>query len=107
MLTLQTFAIGLLVTSALTGLVTEAIKKILAEHNKTYHANSLAGIVSTVLSISIGSGYIVVSNLGFTSQNIVSLIALVFMSWLCSMVGYDKVLQTIEQIKMGKSQGDE
>lgn len=107
MLTIQTFAVGLLITSALTGLVTEAIKKILTEYSKTYRANTLAGIVSTVLSICIGSGYIIMSNLEFTSQNIVSLVALVFMSWLCSMVGYDKVLQTIEQIKMGKTQGDE
>lgn len=85
--------------SALTGLVTEAIKKIIAERNATYRANTLAGLVSLVLSAVVGTGYILLSGIGFTTQVIVYLIALLFMSWLCAMVGYDKVMQTISQFK--------
>lgn len=108
MINLQTFLMGLLATSTLTGLATEAIKNVLTEHNKRYHANTLAGIVALVLSVAIGSGYIVVSEIAFTTQTAVSLIALVFMSWLCAMVGYDKVIQTISQIKnTGKDDCDE
>lgn len=62
--------------SALTGLVTEAIKKIIAERNATYRANTLAGLVSLVLSAVVGTGYILLSGIGFTTQVIVYLIAL-------------------------------
>lgn len=99
MVNLETFLLGLLIVSALTGLVTEAIKKIIAERNATYRANTLAGLVSLVLSAVVGTGYILLSGIGFTTQVIVYLIALFFMSWLCAMVGYDKVMQTISQFK--------
>ena len=100
MINFEVFALGLLITSTLTGLVTEAIKKILAEHNVTYRANTLAGIVAFLLSIAIGAGYVVGTGAEFNSQIIVCLIAQVFMSWLCAMVGYDKVIQAIAQFKM-------
>ena len=108
MINLQTFVTGLLVTSTLTGLATEAVKKILAEYNKQYQANTLAGIIATVLSVGVGIGYVAATGVGFTVQIVASLIALVFMSWLCAMVGYDKVIQTISQIKnVGKDDIDE
>lgn len=43
MVNIETFMLGLLVVSTLTGLVTEAIKKILSERGITYYANTLAG----------------------------------------------------------------
>ena len=108
MINLQTFLTGLLVISTLTGLATEAVKNILTEHNKKYQANTLAGIIALILSIAVGIGYVVVSGMSFTTQIVFTLIALVFMSWLCAMVGYDKVIQTITQIKnTGKDDSDE
>lgn len=108
MVNLQTFLTGLLITSTLTGLATEAVKNILNEYNKQYQANTLAGIVSLLLSLGIGVGYIVVTNTALTAQVVITLISLVFMSWLCAMVGYDKVVQTITQIKhTGKDDCDE
>lgn len=99
MVNFETFLFGLLMTSAATGLATEAVKKVLDEHNKTYHANTLAGVISIILSISVGIGYVAITSTSFNSQIVVCLIALVFMSWLCAMVGYDKVIQTIGQFK--------
>lgn len=99
MISLEVFAFGLLLTSALTGLVTEAVKTILTEHEKTYRANTLAGVVATMLSAAMGIGYILVEGMGFTTQIVVSITALVFLSWLCAMVGYDKVVQAINQFK--------
>ena len=103
MISLQVFLLGLLVVSTLTGLATEAIKNLLADYNKTYHSNTLAGLVALVLSIAIGVGYVLLMNIGFTTQTIICLIALVFMSWLCAMVGYDKVMQAIGQFKKDNS----
>lgn len=99
MISFQTFLLGLLLISTLTGLATEAVKNIFIEKNKTYYANTLAGVVALVLSVLIGVGYMLVNELCFTAPNIVYLIALVFMSWLCAMVGYDKVIQAISQFK--------
>lgn len=90
---------GLLITSTLTGLVTEAVKKILAEHNVSYKANTLAGIIATILSVAIGVAYVVLTSTTFTAQVAVYLAVHVVMSWLCAMVGYDKVIQTISQFK--------
>ena len=96
---IQIFMTGLVVMSALVALVTEAVKKILAEYDKKYYANTLAGIVSLVLSTAVSVCYTVVSGGAFTAQVIVGIITFVFMSWLCAMVGYDKVIQTIAQFK--------
>lgn len=108
MINFEIFLLGLLITSTLTGLVTEAVKKILTEHNKTYRANTLAGLIALVLSAAIGAGYIVLTGSVFTSQVVVYLISLVFMSWLSAMVGYDKVIQAVGQFKMdGKDDKNE
>ena len=104
MISLNVFMLGVLITSTLTSLATEAVKKLLAEHSKNYYANTLAGIVSVILSVAIGIGYMMLSSISFTSQTIVYLIALVFISWLCAMVGYDKVIQAISQFKTASAE---
>lgn len=99
MINFEIFMLGVLVTSVFTGLVTEAIKNILSEHNVAYRANTLAGIVALVLSSAIGFGYAILSDINFTSDIVVCWVALIFVSWLCAMVGYDKVIQAISQFK--------
>ena len=98
---IEIFLAGLMIASTLTGLVTEALKKIFAEYNVKYHSNTLAGIVATLLSAAMGVGYCIVNSISFSVQIIVCIIALVFMSWLCAMVGYDKV---IGQFKANKKE---
>lgn len=102
MISLQIFLLGLLLISTLTGLVTEAVKKLLSEHGKPYYSNTLAGVLAAVLSLAVGIGYALLSDIAFTTQTIIYIIALVFLSWLCAMVGYDKVIQAISQIKNNK-----
>lgn len=97
----------LLIVSTFTGLVTEAVKKCLQERGKTYYANALAGYVSVGLSIAIGAAYIILSGAAINAQMAVYLIALLFLSWLAAMVGYDKVIQTIAQISSKKNKEDE
>lgn len=99
MINLETFMLGLMATSILTGLVTQAVKTILGEYSLTYRANTLAGIIALVLSAAIGAGYALLTGTGFTTQVVICIVALVFMSWLCAMVGYDKVVQAITQFK--------
>lgn len=89
----------LLVVATMTGLVTEAVKKVLQECNISYKPNLLAGLVAVALSVGVGTAYIVLTETVLNAQMAVYLIALVFLSWLSAMVGYDKVVQTISQIK--------
>lgn len=96
----QIFTAGLMVVSLLTGLVTEAIKKIMDENGKTYKANTLAGIVSVILAPVTCVFYAVNTGAAFDVQFITCAVALTFLSWLCSMVGYDKVVQTFAQFKV-------
>ena len=101
---LQFFMTGLVAMSAIIGLTTEAMKKILAEYNVKYYANTLAGIVALVLSSIAGVAYVIVTGTVFTGAVVVGIVTFVFMSWLCAMVGYDKVIQTIAQFKKEDSE---
>ena len=102
MVNLDVFLLGLMITSTLTGLMTEAVKKILAEYNRSYRANTLAGVIALVLSTAVAIGYIVMTNTAFTAQIGVYFVAMLFLSWLGAMVGYDKVIQSITQFKTNK-----
>lgn len=103
MITFEVFLFGLLLVSAFTSLVTEAVKKLLQEHKVACGTNTLVAIVSAVLSTAVGIGYVFMAGMAFTAQVIVCIIALIFLSWLCAMVGYDKVIQIFTQFnKPGK-----
>ena len=102
MINIETFLTGLIIVSAFTGLVTEAVKKILSELNLKFYANTLAGIVASILGAALGAGYVIITGMDFTLQTLVCIIAMVFLSWLCAMVGYDKIVQVIVQLKTNK-----
>lgn len=104
MMSMEFFLTLLIGVSVFTALVTEAIKKIMDEAGKVYKSNILAGVVSVVLSVLAGTGYMVMAEAQINAKMAVILIALVLLSWLCAMVGYDKVMQAITQIKVGKAQ---
>jgi hypothetical protein len=99
MINLETLLTGLMITSTVTGLATEAVKKCLTDLKVKYQANILTGIVSIVVSAGIGVGYLAITGTAVSGANITGIIGLAFASWLCSMVGYDKVKQGIEQLK--------
>jgi len=82
--------------SVLTSLTVEALKKLLGDKIKSY--NLLAAIVSIVLTIAVSIGYLIYTGTTFTAQIGVIMAALVFLSFLSSTVGYDKVMQMIKQI---------
>lgn len=101
------FVFLLLMISTLTGLVVEAIKKIMNEYGVKYHANTLAGVVASMVSILVSVLYLLFTGNEFDFSYLAYTIALVFLSWLCSMVGYDKVIQTLAQIKRSEKEYEE
>jgi uncharacterized protein YacL len=90
---------ALLIISSISSLATEAVKKILDEHGKTYHTNTLVGICSLVVAVIVSALYIMFTETVITLPIIASFIAVTILSWLCAMVGYDKVVQAFTQIK--------
>lgn len=94
---MQTVFMLLAVTSALTTLATEAVKKMIPE-GKQYSKNVLAGIVAIVIGVAVSIGYCVLTHTPATSDVIVYAACLIGLSWLCAMLGYDKVVQTITQV---------
>ncbi len=97
----EIFLLGLLIVSTLTGLFTEAIKAWLLERGKKYYSNALAGYVAVGLSVLVSSGYVILTETALNAKMAVYLIALILLSWLAAMVGYDKVIQAISQFKKG------
>ncbi len=53
------------------------------------------------LSVLVSVGYLVLTEAAFNAKMAVCLIALMLLSWLSAMVGYDKVIQAITQFKKG------
>lgn len=100
-MTFEIFMMGLLLVSVLTGLFMEAIKGWLLERGKKFYYNALAGYVAAVLSVLVSAGYLIITETAFNLKMAVYLIALVLLSWLAAMVGYDKVIQSITQFKKG------
>ena len=87
----------LMLCSVLTGLVVEAVKKMV----KVKKPNITAAIVSVIVGAVIPIMYIVYNSLAFDTTAILYIISLIVLSWLCSMLGYEKVVQTLTQTKRG------
>lgn len=85
--------------STLTGLCTEGCKKILDEVKVSYASNVLAFIIACVVGIGGTAAYYIISSIEFNAVNIVFMILMGFACSLCAMVSYDKVVQTITQLK--------
>lgn len=100
-MTVEIFLAGLMIVSVLTGLFTEGIKKWFTERGKKFYCNALAGWVAVGLSVLVSVGYLVLTETAFNAKMAVCLIALMLLSWLSAMVGYDKVIQAITQFKKG------
>lgn len=96
-MTTSTFLMLLSLFSVITGLITEGIKKMAKDR-----ANLSYNIVALIISIIVGvvgcAVYYQLEGIMFTTNNIIYMILLGFASGLVSMVGFDKVKQTIEQI---------
>lgn len=95
------FLFLLFMVSVLTSLFVEAIKKAIGD-KYNYSSNILAGIVSIVLSVLVSVFYYILTDMTFSASLAVYFVALTLLSWLCAMVGYDKVLQAVKQIQGGK-----
>ena len=100
---IQVFLTMLLACSILTSLTVEGIKKMVSDFKVKYSANIVTAIVAVVLAVAMSVGYYLYMGLAFDTVFVLMLVSLVFLSWLCAMVGYDKVMQGIEQLVKAKA----
>lgn len=94
-MTISSGSFILLLCSVLTGLIVEALKKMVGEISKP---NIVAAIVSVIVGIIIPIGYMFITKIPFNTDSVFYIIGIVGLSWLTSMLGYDKVVQTIMQV---------
>lgn len=90
---------ALFVASVFTSLFTEAVKIVFNELGIKYSSNILAGIVAVVITVALCAIGCVMFDVVINIKVIVMAMILTAISWLGAMLGYDKVLQAINQIR--------
>ena len=85
--------------SAITGVITEGCKALLNETKITYSSNVVAFIVACIVGIGGTAIYYVLGSVEFNIINIIYMVLMGLATSIGAMVGYDTVVQTIEQIK--------
>jgi len=81
-----------------TALLTEAIKKMYANMKKDYSANIIALVNAIVVGCGGTAVVYMLMNIPWTVNNIICMILMTVAVWIASMLGFDKVLQTVNQI---------
>lgn len=98
-MTVEIFLMLLAFFSVVTSLATEAVKKLLDSLHVAYASN----IIVLILAIFIGgigtASFYVFQHYSWTGTNALCVFLMICANWLCSMVGYDKVIQAITQFK--------
>lgn len=101
MVSLQILMVGLAAVSVLTTLSTQALKKLFRECGGKVHANIMASIVSIVISVALCVAWAIIKDIPFDALYIFCMVAFSFFGWLCALLGYDKIKQSIKQIVSG------
>lgn len=95
---------ALFIVSVITNLSVEGIKKLLDGSNVKYSSNILAAILSVVIACVVSVVHLIMTDTAFTTKIGVEIAILMYLSFLVSTVGYDKVVQTLKQIKAAKGE---
>jgi len=92
------FTTILIILSLVASLITEACKKIFKD--KKYSTNILVAAISAIVGWGGGTAVYIFTGMAFSLVNVTALILFAPAVWLIATVGYDKVIQTIQQIKI-------
>ena len=96
-MTITTFLMLLSSFSVLSGLVTEGIKKLISDKENISY-NIIALVVALVIGGAGSAVYYQLNAIPFDVNNVIYMILMGLASGLCSMVGFDKIKQAVEQI---------
>lgn len=93
---------ALLIVSLVTNLTVEGIKKLLADTKIKYSSNVLAAVSSVVIAFAVSVIYMIMNDVALSLKIGVEVVILMYLGFLTSTIGYDKVIQTIKQIQETK-----
>lgn len=79
--------------------LTEAVKKLLEEKEAKYSSNVVVLIISVIVGIGGTAVAYMYLNIPFTPPNIICMVLMAVAVWVGAMIGYDKIIQLIEQVK--------
>ena len=97
-MTFSLFVLILSIASAATSIMTEAIKTYFKNIEKPYSANMIALINALIIGVGGTAVVYILGNVKFCPANIVCMILMGLCVWIGSMIGYDKVIQLLNQI---------
>ena len=97
LVTLAFFLIALGVSSTFTSLAVQALKKAFGKNWEKMPTNIVATVVSLIIAVGLSFGYAILKDIVIDKYFIVWLVAYTGCTWLCAMLGYDKIKQAIEQ----------
>lgn len=95
---------ALLIVSVITNLTVEGIKKLLDGTKVKYSSNVLAAVLSVLIACAVSVIYLIMTNTVFTMKIGVEIVVLMYLGFLISTVGYDKVIQMLKQIQSVKEE---
>lgn len=84
--------------SVVTGLIVQAIKQFVTD-KQNFSYNILALIIALIVGVCGTAIYYQLNSITYTANSIIFMILLGLGSALCSMLGYDKIVQAIQQIQ--------
>lgn len=85
--------------STITSVCTECFKKLLNDAKIVYATNILVFVIANVVGIGGTAIYYVLCSIEFNITNVICMVLMGLASSIGAMVGYDKVIQTITQLK--------
>lgn len=97
-MTLTLFMALLVILAVAVSLFTEAVKKFLENMKVKYSSNVVVLIISIIVGIGGTALMYIFLGIAFTPPNILCMVLMAVAVWVGAMVGYDKVLQLIEQV---------
>ena len=98
-MTISLFLTLVTVLSLAVSLIVEAVKKLFEGTKITYSTNVVVLIISIIVGVAGTAMSYIALGIPFTPPNIVCMLGMAVAVWVGSMLGYDKVLQMVEQIK--------
>ena len=90
---------ALLIVSVITNLT-----KLLDGTKVKYSSNVLAAILSVLIACAVSVIYLIMTDTVFTMKIGVEIVVLMYLGFLISTVGYDKVIQMLKQIQSVKEE---
>jgi len=98
-MTLSLFMALIVILAIAVSLITEAVKKFLDEAKKAYSSNAVVLMVAVIVGIGGTALAYLFLGIVFTISNILCMVLMAIAVWVGAMLGYDKVIQMLEQMK--------